>query len=165
MLVYVIRGKEINKCFSCVDLKRLRIHSLEILAVWRHLAIGLVVSLIVIVFDTIFLHSLVVNTVMVPLVFVTGQFEARVIMVMVISPAGLLLMMAHRPLTSVVHFCIPVMITQYIVVSKFMSFLQISLMLIFDSVLMGVFFFKSAAQILLEFFFFSDVALMRLQVR
>lgn len=52
-----------------------------------------------------------------------------------------------------------------LVVAKLVSLLHISLMIIFRCLLMGVFFLKSATEVLLELLFLGDVALMWLQVR
>ena len=114
------------------------------------MAIRLMKSLIVEVLNAILLRLVEVllsveHATVVLLVAVTLKVEASVIMIVVISPAGLLIndMMASGEFTSVVVSISEVL--HFDVVAELVSLLDISFVLILNLLLMMVFFLESAS--------------------
>ena len=111
-------------------------------------------TLVVKVLNPIFL--LVLHSMVISLVAVAHKVEATVVMVLVISPAGLLVLVL-------------VVMASLLVMSLWMikpiGHLNFSLVLVVNVMLMLVLLFESTAQILSELFLLSDVMVVRLQVR
>ena len=111
---------------------------------------------------TLFVLDLVVHAMVVFLIVgVMLQVKATVIMVMVISPAGLLIF-------SMMLLVFMVLRLSLVVVAPFIVTLHICLMLMLMLVLgcvVGVFFLKGSAEIFLKLLLLSNMSLMWLQVR